>query len=119
MESTRRHQIVRPSSVVPRRSTKLTTAIALAVSSLFVTIQPAQAGAVHCDQIAFSGSNGGHAWADNCRHTGASESVRLAADCKWSPFTTYSPTRSGTFSGANFGTTGCTFGVRSAGFEHL
>lgn len=100
--------------------TSLTASLAtcsLAVG-LLLAAMPAQAGTVFCEGYGFSGSNGGHAWATKCRHTGVGENTRLRADCKLSPFYSYSPTLVGSFSNMNFNTGHCTFGVKNSLMQH-
>lgn len=82
------------------------------------TALPASASAVSCTSQSHSTSNGGNAKASGCSHTGTN-GVRLKAECRLSPFNTFSPTVTGKFSSKSFTTGACQFGVNKSGFEHV
>jgi hypothetical protein len=80
------------------------------------TSVPASAGSVTCGDI---GKNIGNdfAYATDCDHRGQ-HSVRLYAECDWSPSASYSPWTFGDFNNRNFKTSDCNLGVESYGFRH-
>ncbi|RJQ76125.1 hypothetical protein D5S17_18910 [Pseudonocardiaceae bacterium YIM PH 21723] len=99
---------------------RLVAALALgaaAAGGVVVLALPAGAGTVACGSIGFSSENYGNAWARGCSHSGDHD-VRLAGDCIFLPKTAYSPWRHGDFSGVDFDTTTCAFGVNRATFTH-
>ncbi|MFE8990615.1 hypothetical protein [Streptomyces collinus] len=95
----------------------LAVGAALAGGVTAATVLPAQAGTVSCSNQGHSSSNGGNAWASGCSHSGAHD-VRLYGECELSPFAVYSPYKGGSFSGASFSTSSCTWGVDESGFQH-
>lgn len=102
-----------------RRATSVLAALAVGVSGLTLTsLAPAQAGGVTCYKYTQGGGPGGRATAEHCNHRGTGENTRLKADCKFSPFYTYSNTVVGSFTNQSFFSGRCTFGVKTSVLQH-
>ncbi|RJQ76124.1 hypothetical protein D5S17_18905 [Pseudonocardiaceae bacterium YIM PH 21723] len=99
---------------------RLVAALALEVAAaggVLVPALPASAEVVTCGSMGFSAEKNGTAWARDCSYSGDG-AVRLSALCDVLPQTAHSRLVYGKFSGVDFDTTVCTFGVREAHFDH-
>jgi ABC-type sugar transport system substrate-binding protein len=79
---------------------------------------PAAAHPPSCSDIGFSQSSYGQAWATGCSHTGSdtAHELRLVGNCRFTPFSAYSPWVYGSFTNGSFTTGSCRWGVHAAGF---
>ncbi len=78
----------------------------------------AVAGGVSCSSQSHDESNGGRAYASGCNHRGVGERTKLRAYCEWSPFSTHSPTVTGSFTNMSFTTGKCQWGVDDSEMLH-